>query len=105
MAKWSGIVGYEITEETRPGVWTPKTVERPYFGDLVQNYNKVQSSDKVNNDISIADDISIISDPYAYENFQCIRYVEFMGAKWKVTSAKVQHPRILLTVGGVYNGQ
>lgn len=104
MAKWYGKVGYVVTEETRPGVWTPRVVERPYYGDLVKNFNKVQSPDKVNNDISVADDISIVSDPYAYENFQSIRYVEFMGAKWSVTSVQVQHPRILLTIGGVYNG-
>lgn len=105
MAKWYGVVGYVTTEETRPGVWTPKTVERPYYGDLVKNFNKVQTSDKVNSDISVADDISIVADPYAHENFQAIRYVEFMGAKWSVTTAQVQYPRIILSIGGVYNGQ
>lgn len=105
MAKWSGMVGYAITEETKPGVWTPTIVERPYFGDLENNYNTVQSSDKVNDDIKVSNNISIVADPYAHENFHAIRYAEFMGAKWSVVTAKVQYPRIILSLGGVYNGQ
>lgn len=37
MAKYYGIVGYVITEETSPGVWGEVTNERPYYGDIVRN--------------------------------------------------------------------
>jgi hypothetical protein len=30
-------------------------------------------------------------------------YVEFMGTKWKITNVEVQYPRLILSVGGVYN--
>lgn len=104
MAKWFGIVGYGITVETKPGVWTEKTVERDYYGDLIRNSRRLQSSsEKVNDDLTISNQLSIVSDPYAYENFHSMRYVKFMGAKWKVTDVEVQYPRLILTLGGVYN--
>lgn len=104
MAKWFGIVGYGITVETKPGVWTEKTVERDYYGDLIRNSRRLQSSsEKVNDDLTISNQLSIVSDPYAYENFHSMRYVKFMGAKWKITDVEVQYPRLILTLGGVYN--
>lgn len=104
MAKWFGIVGYGITVETKPGVWTEKIVERDYYGDLIRNSRRLQSSsEKVNDDLTISNQLSIVSDPYAYENFHSMRYVKFMGAKWKVTDVEVQYPRLILTLGGVYN--
>lgn len=104
MAKWFGIVGYGITVETKPGVWTEKIVERSYYGDLIRNSRRLQSSsEKVNDDLNISNQLSIVSDPYAYENFHSMRYVKFMGAKWKITDVEVQYPRLTLTLGGVYN--
>ena len=104
MSKWFGIVGYGITVETKPGVWTEETVERDYYGDLIRNSRRLQSSsEKVNDDLTISNQLSIVSDPYAYENFHSMRYVKFMGAKWKVTDVEVQYPRLILTLGGVYN--
>ena len=48
--------------------------------------------------------ISIVADPYANENFFAIRYVQWMGTLWKVTEVEVQSPRLLLRLGGKYNG-
>lgn len=104
MAKFYGEIGYATTKEKRPGVWVSEITERPYKGDLVRNTRKLQSTDKVNDNINIANDISIVADPFAYENFHAMRYVKFMGNKWKITSVEVQYPRLVLTVGGVYNG-
>lgn len=103
--KWYGVIGYGETTETKPGIWTEKITERSYYGDVIRNTRSLQSTDKVNSDINISNSISIISDPYANQNFHSIRYVEFMGTKWKVTNVEVQYPRLLLTIGGVYNGQ
>ena len=105
MAKFYGAIGYTVTEETKPGVWMDKITERMYFGDLVRNTRRLQSSDKLNDDINVANEISIIADPFANENFHSMKYVEFMGAKWKITNVEVQYPRLILTVGGVYNGK
>lgn len=103
MAKFYGTIGYAMTNEKKPGVWVEKIVEREYYGDLIRNTRKLQNSSQVNDDIDISNEISIISDPFANENFYAMRYVTFMGAKWKVTSVEVQYPRLILTVGGVYN--
>lgn len=103
MAKYYGAIGYAETSETRPGVWEERIIERNYYGELVRNTRRLQSSDKVNDDINVANEISILADPYANENFHSMRYVEFMGAKWKISNVEVQYPRLILTIGGLYN--
>lgn len=105
MAKFYGAIGYAVTEETKPGVWSERITERMYYGDLTKNTRKLQSTDQLNDNINVANEISIVADPFANENFHSMRYVEFMGTKWKITSVEVQYPRLILTVGGVYNGQ
>ena len=105
MAKFYGKIGYAETSKTKPGVYEDATTEREYFGDLIRNTRRLQSSDKVNDDINISNEISIVSDPFAIQNFHSMRYVEFMGAKWKITNVEVQYPRLILTIGGLYNGK
>lgn len=104
MAKFYGTIGYAKTVETMPGVWTEQITERNYYGDVIRNSRRLQSSDKVNDDININNQISIVADPYAINNFHSMRYAEFMGAKWKISDVEVQYPRLLLTLGGLYNG-
>ena len=103
MAKFFGVIGFAQDAIERPGVHVEEIVERSYSGDLKRNTRRLQSSDKVNDDINIANEISIVADPYAMENFHQMRYVTFMGTKWKVTNIEVKYPRLLLTIGGIYN--
>ena len=103
MAKFYGVIGYVETVETSPGIFEEQPTERNYFGDLIRNTRMLQNSGNVNDNINIGNQISIISDPFAYQNFHSMRYVEFMGAKWKITNVEVQYPRLILTIGGVYN--
>lgn len=105
MAKFYGAVGFAESEETKPGVWVDKITERNYYGDLIKNIRRLHNSGEVNDDIDVANQISIVADPFAYSNFHSMRYVEFMGARWKITSVDVQHPRLILTIGGLYNGK
>lgn len=105
MAKFYGKIGYAKRVETKPGVWKPTIIERECSGDLLGNTHKIQSSGGVNDNVDLAQDISIVADPYATENFRSMRYVEFMGTKWSIKFVKPQYPRIILTTGGVYNGQ
>ena len=104
MPKFYGSIGYAISKETAPGVWVEDIVEHEYSGDVYRNTRKLQSGDQVNDSIDISNEISILSDPFANENFHSIRYVTYMGAKWKVSSVEVRYPRLILTVGGLYNG-
>lgn len=105
MARWYGKVGYITTTESSPGVWTAEPVEKYYQGDLTRNHRRWENSQNINDDITLQNEISIVCDPYALQNFQFIRYVEFMGCLWKVTSVDVQYPRLVLSIGGVYNGE
>lgn len=103
MARWYGTIGYAEVTETEPGVWTETIVPRKYYGDLNRNIRHISSNDKINEDISVNNELSIVSDPYAMENFYQMRYAEFMGVKWKVSSVEVRYPRLILSLGGVYN--
>ena len=105
MAKFYGVIGYAVTKETAPGVWTEEITEQSYYGDLTRNMRRLQDSGDLNDDINVANEISIVADPYANANFHSMRYVEFMGAKWKISKVEVQYPRLILTLGGVYNGK
>ena len=104
MAKYYGVIGYAETVETSPGVYEEQITERNYYGELVRNTRRLQTSDQVNDNINIANEISIIADPFATQNFHAMRYIEFMGAKWKITNVEVRYPRLILTIGGLYNG-
>ena len=105
MAKFYGSIGYAETVETEPGVYEEQIVERLYYGDIIRNTRALQNSGGVNSDVNISNQISIVADPYANQNFFAMRYIEFQGAKWQVSNVSVQYPRLILTVGGVYNGE
>lgn len=105
MAKFYGKIGYANTVETKPGVYEEQIVERSYYGDLIRNIRRLQSADQVNDNINISNEISIVADPYATNNFHTMRYAVFMGTKWKISNVEVSYPRLILTLGGVYNGQ
>jgi hypothetical protein len=105
MAKWHGVIGFSVTVERVPGVWTNDINERTYYGDLIRNSRRLQSTSQLNDDITISNSISIIADPYAKDNFHAMRYAEFMGTKWKISDIQVEYPRLILTLGGVYNGE
>lgn len=105
MAKWSGKVGYVITEEVSRGIFNTDIVEKKHYGDLIRNYKKpYNSSDTPNEGIDISNNISIVATPFAMRNFATIQYATYMGTKWKVNSVEVQYPRLILSLGGVYNG-
>ncbi len=103
MAKYYGAIGYTIPTEISPGVWDDEIIEHNYYGDIVRNVRQTVSGEGLIDNINISNEISIISDPFANENFHRMKYVEYMGAKWKITSVEVQYPRLKLTIGGVYN--
>lgn len=104
MAKYYGKIGFRTTEETKPGIFKEQITEREYFGDVVRVARRLQTADKVNDDITLTHDVSIIADPFAYNNFQSIIYLTYLGQKWKVTNVEVLYPRLSLSLGGLYNG-
>jgi hypothetical protein len=104
MARFFDKVGYGTPGELVDGVWSDSITERDYYGEVLNTTRFLQESDKVNDDIRLQQRISIVADAFAVENFARIKYVSWMGTLWEVTSVSLERPRLLLTVGGVYNG-
>ena len=105
MAKFYGPIGYALSEETSPGVWTDVIIEKNYRGDVVLDQRRWQSADKLNDDLNVDNSISIVGDKYAYQNFGNMKYIVWDGNPWKIQSLSINRPRIILQIGGVYNGE
>lgn len=104
MAKFYGNIGFSTQRETKPGVWINEIVVKKYFGDIFKNTKSYQNTGNVNDDIRVSNDISIVADLFANKHCSDICYVELNGTKWKVANISIQYPRLVLTIGGVYNG-
>ena len=92
MARFYGRIGYGESVETAPGVWVDQIVERSYFGDVIRNARNLREGENLNPDLSVQNSISIVADAYANEHFFAIRYVEWAGALWTVSSVEVKAP-------------
>lgn len=105
--KWAGPIGFGVDTETAPGVWDKMITERKYRGDIIRNTRQLQEGEKVNSDISVGVSISIIANAYANEHFFDMLYIKWMGVFWTVSNVEVdlERPRLILRLGGVYNGQ
>jgi hypothetical protein len=105
MAKYYGKVGYANIAETGPGIWKEVITERMYYGDVLKISRRLVNSESVNDNLQVNNEISIVADPFAYENFVNIRYIKWSGVLWKVSNIVVLRPRLILSLGGVYNGE
>ena len=105
MTRFYGAVGFATSTETSPGVWEDVISERNYYGDVIRNARTLQEdSESVNDDLNVQNSISIVADPYANEKFFAVRYVGWLGTLWEVPTIEAQSPRLILRLGGVYNG-
>jgi len=107
MARFSGTVGFLKTEETdpenHPGVYTEVLRERRYYGDVLSNSRRWDQNENFNDNLVINNRISIVADTFAKENLGAMKFVRWLGDVWKITNAEIQHPRIILTIGGQYH--
>lgn len=104
MAKFYGEIGYGESVDVGNGVWKDQIVEYKYYGDVVRNTRRLTEGQSVNNDISVNNSISIVADAYAREHIFAMRYIKWQGSYWVISDVEVQAPRLLLRLGGVYNG-
>lgn len=105
MSKFAGNVGYTSGYSIVDGVATEQMVVRHYYGEVMKNSRRLTNGESINDDVTLGNSFSIVADAYAYQNYSGIRYVEWMGTKWKVDSVEVERPRLILSCGGVWNGQ
>lgn len=105
MAKYAGKVGFVETAEVSPGIWEQVATERCYRGEVLRNTRKWERRDSLIDDLNLNNMISIVAkDEYARSHVFAIRYIWWMGSRWAVTNVEVKPPRLILTIGGVYNG-
>lgn len=104
MPRFYGEVGFLVTTEKARGVFVPEHVKRMYSGDIIRMTSQWENGEGLNDDLRLGNRISLVGDPFAYEHFSSIKYVKFGGASWKVNSVEVSYPRLILSIGGVYNG-
>ena len=106
MARFYGEIGYGNAVETPPGsgVWEDGIIEFAYFGDVIRNTRKLESGEGLNDYITVGNSISIVADQYAIEHFFDIRYVRWEGVLWTIQTVEVRSPRLVLSLGSVYNG-
>lgn len=105
MAKFFGPIGFSISVETRPGVWKDRIEEHKYMGDVRRMSSRWSASpESTNDDLTLNNQFSIVADAFARNHFHSMKYISYMGTNWKVTSVEVQSPRLIITIGGVYNG-
>lgn len=105
--KFYGPLGFNtgtVESPANSGVFVNQIVEKPYYGDILQNSRQLNEQTTVNPVLSVSNRISIVADAYANENIFAIRYIKWMGSLWEVQNVLVQAPRLILTLGGVYNG-
>lgn len=105
MGKFHGYIGFTEQYELRPGVWDDRIVEKECFGNTLSASFMNTSSSEVNDNLKLDNRISIIGNTYTLENFRFMKYITYMGVKWAITKVDVQYPRLVLTIGGVYNAQ
>jgi hypothetical protein len=105
MARFFDKVGYELPGTLVNGVWTADITERDHYGEVLDATRSLEPSEKVNDDFRLQNRISIVADAFAYENFAYIKYAFWMGVRWSVLTVKVERPRLILSLGGVYNGR
>lgn len=104
--RYHGAIGYADSVETPEGsgIWEDVITERTYTGDVIRNTRRLESGESVNDDVVVNNNISVVADDEAIKHFFKIRYIVWAGVYWSVTSVEVKHPRLILTLGNVYNG-
>lgn len=105
MAKFGDKIGFGLSSTGLPGVTLDSITERDYKGDILRaNKNFNESNNGVNDNLKLSNRVSIVADDFANQNASVIRYVILGGVRWKVTNIEVAFPRLILTIGEVYNG-
>ena len=104
--KYYGKICFSVTAEDpdRPGIFTEQIVEKYYYGDIIKLSRQWNQGSKVNDDLNVSNQISILADGFLTDNFVNMRYIEWLGQKWKISNIDpMQYPRLILTIGGLYN--
>lgn len=104
MSKYVGMIGFGMNRETEPGVWEDEVIERKYRGDILKNNQHFAVGGTTSGELRISNHFSILCDSFAFDHVSDIRYLEWRGNRWMVDSIEIEYPRLIMTIGGIYNG-
>lgn len=107
MPKFYGKVGYSTGAVETPagsGVWVDQIVEKAYYGEIFKQVRTLEQGEPINSDISVSNSVSLVADAFALQNFMNIKYIWWNGVPWTVPSVEVKPPRLVLSLGQIYNG-
>lgn len=105
MTRCAGNICYALAVEKQPGVWSEDIVEKKYYGEVIKDNRRVTDQGEINGSININNNISVVSNKFMLDNMSFMRYITFMNSKWKINSVDIKPPRIIISLGGLYNGQ
>lgn len=105
MRKYHGMIGFAENKEIATDIWDDRIIERHYYGDIDRNASRWSQADTLSGDLQINNQFSIVGDTYAFENYSNIRYLTWQNNRWTVSSVEEQYPRLIINIGGIYNGQ
>lgn len=104
MAKFHGRIGFALSTETSPGVWIDTVTEREYYGDVIRQTKSWSESNQVNDNLTLGNRITVVGDDFANLNVATMKYIIWGGEYWKISSIEIERPRLILSLGGLYNG-
>ena len=104
MAKFYGAIGFAIPTLVERGVVRDEISERMYRGDIQSQSRRWQPGETLTDELTCSMRLSIVADNFANIHLGQIRYVKYGGTAWEVNTVEVARPRLVLSVGGVYNG-
>ena len=105
--RFHGYLGYEgpsVEDPPDSGIYKASVVERVHTGVIVKHRRNQDNATSINGVMSVNNDISIVGDPYALEHLHNLKYIRWNNVCWTVTSVETDTPRIIVSIGEVYNG-
>lgn len=104
--KFAGMLGFVKTVQNPndDSLYTTETTEKKVYGEVLRDMRNNEKNTQVNDNFTISNQFSIVANNFCYHNFQYIKYLTYLGVKWRVTSVETLHrPRLIISVNGVYN--
>lgn len=108
MARFYGTVGFmqTVEDDSRPGMYFEKITEYPKrYGDILTNKWNSSPGKSINDDFKVANRISVVCNKKMISEAQFARYIIWNNVKWEITSVDIEPPRLIFTLGGIYNAQ
>lgn len=102
--RYAGKIGFATKVELSPGVWDETIDERDYLGDVLQSTERLNSSEAVLPKYTTTTSVSVLSDGVLKERYSDVRYVNYLGVNWAISSIIHKYPRIEMFLGEAYNG-